>query len=802
MSRSVVPFQQFVLKVHSRCDLACDHCYIYHGHDEGWRDRPMAMTEETARRVGRRIADHARSHRLDEVYVVLHGGEPLLAGVSRLAGIISLLRAEVAGVCELDLRIHTNGVQLNEDFCDLFVAEGVKVGISLDGGRPANDLHRRYLDGRSSYNQVIRAINLLREDRYRDLYQGLLCTIDIRNDPVAVYESLVALEPPRIDFLLPHATWDEPPFRPLDAGAETAYADWLIQIFDRWSKAPGQVSVRLFDSIIRTSRGSGSLTEAIGTTPSNLVVIESDGTYEQADSLKASYEDASKTGFNVFTTDLDIVAGHPGIEARQSGLAGLSAKCRSCEVVSSCGGGLYAHRYRSDNGFDNPSVYCLDLMKLVNHIRANTSHDRSAESGHAHTLADVHYDELAAGYGSADAISHLQQAQYSLARALLVSFHDQASAVTLPEAAQFDLPGAWKTLAGIDKMSPGSFETVLCHPFVRAWAARCLDGLRSAGSGAVDPPASLASDLGHVGSIALAAAIRAGLSASAIVPVRDGSIGLPGLGRLVIAGECSATAAVVETDRDSVSFTVGSRRWSAERTDAAELYLDAIGDGQWQPVRQLTGSDLSVALEDTDAYRDCYGYPVAPRGSADQFTDWTDCFQAAWKLICDEYPGYAPGLAAGLTTIVPLTPHATGREISATARNASGAIATAPVGDPATLALLLIHEFQHVKLGAMIDLYDLFDPADKRLYYAPWRDDRRPLEGLLQGTYAHVAVSDFWRIRMGAGDPGAELAASRYEFWSSHTSTAIEELAASGSLTALGLRLVDRMRETVSSWSL
>ena len=42
-----------------------------------------------------------------------------------------------------------------------------------------------------------------------------------------------------------------------------------------------------------------------------------------------------------------------------------------------------------------------------------------------------------------------------------------------------------------------------------------------------------------------------------------------------------------------------------------------------------------------------------------------------------------------------------------------------------TLALLLMHEFQHVKLGAVLDLYDLFDPDDKRLYHAPWRKDPR-----------------------------------------------------------------------------
>ena len=58
---------------------------------------------------------------------------------------------------------------------------------------------------------MIRAVDLLRTDRYRPLYAGLLCTIDVRNDPVATYDALAALDPPAIDFLLPHATWDTPP---------------------------------------------------------------------------------------------------------------------------------------------------------------------------------------------------------------------------------------------------------------------------------------------------------------------------------------------------------------------------------------------------------------------------------------------------------------------------------------------------------------------------------------------------------------------------------------------------------------
>jgi uncharacterized protein len=48
----------------------------------------------------------------------------------------------------------------------------------------------------------------------------------------------------------------------------------------------------------------------------------------------------------------------------------LCAQCRGCPVRAVCGGGYLPHRYSSRNGFDNPSVYCRDLMKLIVHIQA------------------------------------------------------------------------------------------------------------------------------------------------------------------------------------------------------------------------------------------------------------------------------------------------------------------------------------------------------------------------------------------------------------------------------------------------
>src|SRR5687768_7057431 len=99
--------------------------------------------------------------------------------------------------------MQTNGVRLGgvlgTDYAELLRAEHVHVGISLDGGRVANDRHRRFRNGRSSYDEVVRAVELMTTDRYRSIFAGLLCTVDVENDPLQVYTDLAASNPPRID---------------------------------------------------------------------------------------------------------------------------------------------------------------------------------------------------------------------------------------------------------------------------------------------------------------------------------------------------------------------------------------------------------------------------------------------------------------------------------------------------------------------------------------------------------------------------------------------------------------------------
>ncbi len=812
-----LPLSQVVLKLHSRCDLACDHCYVYEAADQSWRGRPTVISDEVISQAGRRIAEHVASHSLPMVQVVLHGGEPLLAGHSRLRRVVTELRAALRGVCALDLRIHTNGVLLSQQLCELFAEHEVKVGISIDGDRAANDRHRRYADGRSSYDKVIRAIGLLRAPRFRDLFAGVLCTIDIANDPLVTYESLMDLQPPRIDFLLPHATWHDPPAR--TPAADSEYADWLIAIFDRWLGDGRPVQIRTFDSIMSTLRGGESFTEALGLGPVGLVVIETDGSYEQVDSLKVAFQGAPETGMNVFDHALDDVARHPDILARQQGIAALSATCQECPVVGSCGGGLYTHRYRALNGFDNPSVYCADLLSLISHVGSHLPEEPPAVPRlPVHAMDDADFRALASGTGGAGSVGRLIEGQRSLLRGLLGAVYQAGTtAPAVPAADQAELRAAWDLLAALDRDQAEALDDILSHPYLRVWAVHCLGRLGLAAAGGDEGQAGnvrdLAADLGYLGAVAAAGATRAGMGTAVTVPVVNASIHLPTLGRLVLGpeeGEWPAAGdpetARVSVISNAVVIRVGDSCWTLDRaallagTSRADAAPGNSRSGEWQPVRRLQAGGLRVALDDTDPYRDCGQWPAAPRLTEAETARWERELLAAWQEIGREHAAYAPALAAGLTTLTPLTAAQDGPEAGAVARHAFGAVAASAPAGPGRLALLLIREFQHAKLDAVLDLYDLYEQADDRLFPAPWGEGKGRIDGLLHGAYAHLAVTEVWRVRQQrASGTAADTAGRRFGECRAQTGEAIGTLLDSGALTSLGTRFVEEMRGTVAA---
>jgi uncharacterized protein len=130
----------------------------------------------------------------------------------------------------------------------------------------------------------------------------------------------------------------------------------------------------MFGAIIALLFGGRSRSESLGLKPVDLLVIETDGTMEQGDALKTTAAGMAATGLHLRDHSLDDALRHPAIRSRQLGLEALAQECQRCRLVAVCGGGLYAHRF-DGVGFDRPTVYCADMIKLIDHIRSRVEAD-------------------------------------------------------------------------------------------------------------------------------------------------------------------------------------------------------------------------------------------------------------------------------------------------------------------------------------------------------------------------------------------------------------------------------------------
>jgi len=364
------PTSTFILKIASRCNLNCTYCYEYNLADHSWQTQPPVASIHTIQQTAARIAEHVIAHNVQHVSIIFHGGEPLLAGADFIKVAADTLAGSVSPHAECTFGIQTNGILLSDVVIRALAAVPVYVGLSIDGPATVHDIHRVYRNGRGSHDQVVSGSRWLLTNEGRKLFAGILAVIDVTSDPHAVFNYLASFKPPSIDFLLPHGNWtNSPPMRSL-CSELTPYADWLITVFDSWFDGlHSEVRIRIFEDIIEHELGGLGSLESLGLAPVTLVCVAPDGSIEAVDTLKSTYESAHRTGLDVYNNSFDEALNHPAIRSRQLGIDGVCSQCKQCRHVTTCGAGYYPHRWNQANGFDNPSVYCPDLMKLIAHIQ-------------------------------------------------------------------------------------------------------------------------------------------------------------------------------------------------------------------------------------------------------------------------------------------------------------------------------------------------------------------------------------------------------------------------------------------------
>jgi uncharacterized protein len=263
--------------------------------------------------------------------------------------------------------IQTNGTLLDDTWGEVFRANRVDVGISMDGPERIHDAHRIDHMGRGSYRKVKDGLLTLQRHGVK---HGIMCVIPLGSNPLDVHRHFLSLGCQTITYILPNFTHDTiGPVR--ERYGETPCSDFLIPVFDDWW-FDGSLEVRIRDlwNVSRMVLGGDSEIETFGNRAPLYAIVETGGEIEGLDSLYICEDGITRMGLNIRDASfVDILRSNT--MHRTAIFEGMPkpTACRHCHESSTCSGGYLPHRYSAARGFDNPSVWCADFLKLFAHVR-------------------------------------------------------------------------------------------------------------------------------------------------------------------------------------------------------------------------------------------------------------------------------------------------------------------------------------------------------------------------------------------------------------------------------------------------
>jgi uncharacterized protein len=353
-----------IVKLAERCNLACPYCYMYNGEDQSWRERPKRLSMELASRLTERAAELLSDYPDIHLTLEFHGGEPLLFGRERFASLMAMLRKALPED-RVTYCMQTNGVLLDERWCDLLAQNRVHWSISIDGPKQVHDRFRYRVSGGGSHAAVEAAITrTLSRPEWKRLFGGVLAVVDPDADGGEIVRYFHGLGVNHVDFLMPDATHAALPAH-LPGFSQEKLRRFMTGAFDAWTAIDdARFQVRSFAHLISGIYGRMPELDAFGAGLGWLLVVETDGSYQNLDVLHICGEEHTLTG----GTLLDRSFGEHYALARAAEVP-LCATCQACPVKDVCGGGYLPHRFDGE-GFDNPSVHCETLYGLIGHVHA------------------------------------------------------------------------------------------------------------------------------------------------------------------------------------------------------------------------------------------------------------------------------------------------------------------------------------------------------------------------------------------------------------------------------------------------
>jgi len=361
-------FSTMVKPVGSSCNMRCAYCYyldkasLYDGQQPVMSDSLLELY----------IREYIEAVDADTVTFCWHGGEPLLAGLPFFERAMQLQQRYRNGK-EIHNTLQTNGLLVDEYWCQFFHEHRFLVGLSLDGPAELHDVYRCDRGGHPTQIRVLRAAEKMIQ---ANVDFNILCTVNAHSEKqgTQVYNYLREISPflqflPVVEYtdgmghIVPPGTPGAYP-TPYSVGGE-GFGQFLCDVYDTWVHGDvGRIYVQLFDNTLAGWCGIPSTLCTLCETCGDTLTVEHNGDVYLCD----HYVYTSHLLGNISRTPLAELARHPQRFAFASAkCTELSPTCRRCQWLHLCHGECPQHRF-ADKGLN---TLCEGYKRFFTHTASD-----------------------------------------------------------------------------------------------------------------------------------------------------------------------------------------------------------------------------------------------------------------------------------------------------------------------------------------------------------------------------------------------------------------------------------------------
>ena len=363
------------------CNLDCAYCFFLKK-EALYPGSRFRMSDEVMESYVRQALE------ANQQTIAWQGGEPTLMGLDFFRRAVELEKKYLKRGQPIENTFQTNGILLDDEWCEFLRENRFLVGISLDGPRELHDAYRRDKGGNPTFDRVVAAI---RRMQAHHVEFNVLCTVNAINSqhPLEVYRFFRDEIGAQFIQFIPIVEKEEEGTGGEGRGEEQArgegrgtrdegenitdrsvsgeaYGRFLIEIFDEWVKRDvGSTFVTFFDAVLASYVYGRSSLCVLRPACGDGLALEHNGDLYSCD----HFVEPNHLLGNILETPLAELAGSEQQRAfGQAKSAALPRPCRECRFLFTCHGECPKNRVlKTPDGEPGLNWLCAGLKAFFAH---------------------------------------------------------------------------------------------------------------------------------------------------------------------------------------------------------------------------------------------------------------------------------------------------------------------------------------------------------------------------------------------------------------------------------------------------